>query len=570
MALQALTIEEINRLRINSFNPYSGTLGAGFTFVRSAIDDDVTLNTYTVNQQDVINEIVLQQIKDDSGPIDEVIMFTLNRNVPELINYDFDRTFQTTGQMYSKNNGSFPNDLALNSGQGVLLNSASFQTITIPVNETIGTRAYYSDGTLIITDDFGAVTDYDIPQDVVTKDHYLFTRNLTVTEKTKLQNDPNGFYNDVIDGTITGCVLNMPLSEGDMYAYDYANYSEDSNDLTPTAIDANWTDNLDGTYTSNGSGGFIRFINKGVIGYTIQSIEVITNNQVGILTNLYDGIGQRRIDSLNNGDIDSYIENCEVDDLFIYSASGNIATIRPLFSKPLTGIYEKIAFSQSQVDLASNLPYGLSLANYRVDSLYRILEPSPFFEASAFYDNYGDMQYFLDSSKSFTVRAIIDISDVQGTSGDFRFSGGQYNGRDMIFGLSNTGLLQAQIGLIQKIDSVLSGVVFINLKYDHTTDMCSIKFNDGAETTGIAGYTGVSTTPLAIGCMLDVLGGRRFCDYPIRLTNLDESYSTDQEDTDAFTEAQNSGLLTPLGALALANGNIVLDVDDNYIIPTEG
>ena len=60
------------------------------------------------------------------------------------------------------------------------------------------------------------------------KDLYIFNRALTPTEISKYSTDPNGFFQDVQDGVIDNCVLNMPLNGKDKYQIDHANYSETS------------------------------------------------------------------------------------------------------------------------------------------------------------------------------------------------------------------------------------------------------------------------------------------------------------------------------------------------------
>ena len=58
------------------------------------------------------------------------------------------------------------------------------------------------------------------------KDLYYFSDTLTPTEISKYSTNPNGFFQDVQDGVIDNCVLNMPMDGNGKYVRDYANYAE--------------------------------------------------------------------------------------------------------------------------------------------------------------------------------------------------------------------------------------------------------------------------------------------------------------------------------------------------------
>ena len=88
-----------------------------------------------------------------------------------------------------------------------------------------GTFSYTTDLTGTTTLEIGAYNSAYYC-DCVLKDIYIFNDTLTQTEIDKYSTDPNGFFEDVRNGVIDNCTLNMPLDGTDATVHDYQNNAD--------------------------------------------------------------------------------------------------------------------------------------------------------------------------------------------------------------------------------------------------------------------------------------------------------------------------------------------------------
>lgn len=330
-----------------------------------------------------------------------------------LISYDFDNTFQILGQMYSKNNGSFSEDLALNSGQGAKLFTTN--TITGPINTTILTEIYTKDGVVTVNEGSQVLTDYVIGNDnSIHKDYYLFTDALTPQEISKYSTNPNAFFIDVQNGVIDNCVLNMPLDGTDEFVRDYENYSEgvelSEQDYLQSSwvLGSGWSSSLGNLVATNTiSAQAIQNISLGVgifqIEFEVLSLSGDSFTFVYGSTNIGEQTEIKKYSLLIN------ISSPETRvDFRAWFGTGLDAEITPLSIKELTGIHEITNNTTSTRTEAQELPYGSQEANFLRDGLWRggISKYQEFFNVS------DDGETSWTPPATFQVEEIVELNGV--------------------------------------------------------------------------------------------------------------------------------------------------------------
>ena len=177
---------------------------------------------FAVDQSIPIDDILPSLIKSISGTVDGDIIRILGR-----ADYGSYLMFSSTQSIIQLSGG------VINFTYRRPLNERF--AFTILINNT--TVSLYVDNVFIeIADIVGTITNtYPITSigrlastfaNATLKDLYIFNDTLTATEISKYSTNPNGFYQDVKDGVIDNCVLNMPLDGTDATVHDYVNNTD--------------------------------------------------------------------------------------------------------------------------------------------------------------------------------------------------------------------------------------------------------------------------------------------------------------------------------------------------------
>ena len=238
----------------------------------------------------------------------------------------------------------------------------------------------------------------------ITKDVYAFTDTLTTTEISKYSTNPNGFYQDVKDGVIDNCVLNMPLNGSDKYVKDDANYSETPKHNDDCSSTVGWVDGFATGVTRATVDGALK-ITYGTGGWVSTSkpidIPVLTGEDVLVTFTIVDsnmtlfglslsdehtGLGANSTSVLSISDISSDANReysivttlvKDMNHLVVWNGNGlanSYVTIDNISVKQLSGIHEianyTVGVGGCRTD-TSNLNYGTQELNFLRDGLWR-------------------------------------------------------------------------------------------------------------------------------------------------------------------------------------------------------
>lgn len=317
-----------------------------------------------------------------------------------LIDYrDWTAYTDVDGKRYITDKGASPKyPLALNSGSGVYIKGTD-DLIPIPINQTIGAEAYIKDGVLVVNDNVGAITDLVIDTVGAYKDYYLFTRNLTQTEKDAMVSQPEQFFIDAKNDNT--CVLNMPMNEDKDGTYsghviDYSEFSEvekttNGEFLTDTSWDKNsWWAISNGVATMPLTVDFkplvqdIGAVNGGWYLVVVDITSIVGNIKIAFLndTQTLEQIIARDIVAV--GKYTFLVKNNSAyNNIHISRTTPNTAsscTVESTSVKQISGIHEITNKTNDSRDLALNIEEGINNALLLRDGNGVILGLSDYFE----------------------------------------------------------------------------------------------------------------------------------------------------------------------------------------------
>jgi hypothetical protein len=212
------------------------------------------------------------------------------RKLPE-IGYAMKPYVKPDGKVYLPNRGKGNYDAELYFGRGVKFNGTD-QSVTLPINETVNTIAYFKDGVFVIDETKQTLTDY-VLSDAGTYQNIIFYKGLFEPhEKRYLESNSEKFlyHEKKSDGTfvakseilsqsqIDDVVAHFPMCDTDEYVRNMIGYSEGAPIIPNTGVDG-------GFQTTDGY--------KGVI----ATIEVTDTNTIKVTDNSTDYNSHRIVTS---------------------------------------------------------------------------------------------------------------------------------------------------------------------------------------------------------------------------------------------------------------------------------
>jgi len=246
------------------------------------------------------------------------------------------------------------------------------------------------------------------------KDLYIFNDTLTQAEITKYSTQPNEFFQDVQDGVIDNCVLNMPLDGTDKYVRDYASYSETEQAEEP---DFNTSTGWQTLGTGTISGGEL-IVSNGTTNDGVLHNNLVTGETylIEVILSAYTS-GQPRIYFTQSIVLDTTIigtpqffivsltagTTCYLNDNF----SGNANWKASRFSiKQLTGIHQIQNYTTSCRDTTSALNYGSQELNFLRAGLWRG-DLSKYLECNG--EGYVDTGWTVKSNTYWQIEIIMEV-----------------------------------------------------------------------------------------------------------------------------------------------------------------
>ena len=215
------------------------------------------------------------------------------------------------------------------------------------------------------------------------KDLYIFTDTLTDAEITKCSLQPNEFFQDVRDGVIDNCILNMPMESITGHVRDYASDYTIGNELSGNVNfdDGSWWEFNGGVSVSNGQ----LVINPNNDFDNIQKTNYFPTN-VPILIK----IKLDECDSFNDsgirlgGKFTSFI-NLGITSLGVsyiittftggsvnaWGKKGYVTKIDYISFKQVSGVYPIENYSTNCINNTSQLNYGSQELKFLKDGLWR-------------------------------------------------------------------------------------------------------------------------------------------------------------------------------------------------------
>lgn len=490
-----------------------------------------------------------------------------------LINYDWSNTFQVANKMYSKNIGNSGQDLQLFSGQGFKSNGTN-QTITIPVNATVLTEIKRVNGSVVLNTNQQIITNYVIGTGAaaVHTDYFLFTDVLTADEIALYSANPNQFFQNVQDGVIDNCVLNMPLHGVDKYQVDYSRYALSTSIYTSS-----------GLYNSAPSNTRIAQVTQGLlfeagktysINYTFTDnvnignfslyIPPSSNNGVSVSINIARTSSNQdfivRIPSTFtklDGTASAYF-------WLTVNGTATSTTFQNISVKEISGVNEVINYTADCVTLAKQLPYGSQEANFFHTSSGVPIRTglSPFFESTPYWNNYGNTGWVCSGENDWT----IDFVGLFQTKALEQTHGTAYSTSNnrIALGVTPLGIPFARCGgniinfsTLSKFDTLLNLV----LVYKSTAKTFELYMN-GIYATAHTNINFIgSVNPFHLGS----LGINTYkVDAAVRLFKVHTKALTREDITKNFNEYTAKGLFANF--LLDENGNYIKDESNNYIM----
>ena len=458
-------------------------------------------------------------------------------------NISVQKVIQIPNQVYSKNTGTLQ-DTALYSGVGYQFENGT-TSIDLSAELALATSMIYRyDGVQTYTE-----TPFDLTSSVasgVYKDVYYFSDTLSQTEIDLYSSSPNTFYNQVVDGSIDNCVLNLEYGK-DGYVKNVADYSEveilndQFNDnsnywiLKSSTTISSGSLNFDGTL----NGELARISNLGLLNHSSILVKYnLTAYTQGTLFVKIGGTSSYVLDDYTLGYKYQIIADGTLDNFQFRGESDVIASISDIEIIGLSGIYPIQNFQTA--NLLPNLGYGVQKANYNLDGNGFITSPSEYFEASDVFDFYGDTGWQYDGSP-FEIDFITKFID-NGTSNQTLF--GAYDGVNTIEikYMHYLTRVQARLGTT---DLVLNSnekfnKAFFTLMHDGVSFRLAV---NGVVTDSLSN---IGSFPVSANCFLGVLNNNGVVSNPmleaVSLFRVTGS-RTGEERLEAYNDAVAKGLL---------------------------
>lgn len=433
--------------------------------------------------------------------------------------------------MYSKNTGNSGQNLQLFSGQGCWFNGIDMQ-ITVPVNATVLTEIKRVNGSVVLNTSPQIITNYVIGTgaSAVHTDYFLFTDVLTADEIALYSKNPNQFFQNVQDGVIGNCVLNMPLHGVDKYQVDYSRYNvglvnadvtlsnsppTGANTITKNGNVFTLTNTVAELYNYQPNVRFYPLV-YGTSLYTVKiKVKCISGTAyVGafegtpkIILNKVLTAGQEYTyeSATRFSNIGGQKGSLTFDGL---NYTNFTVEVTVEVYKLVAGVNEVINYTVDCVTLAKQLPYGSQEANFFHKSSGVPIRTglSPFFESTPYWDNYGNTGYLLtDSSVIFELITYIDTnSKVISVSGN-------YDANRLYLGTSNGGRAFMRYGEISQTKTVTSGFYLLTIVANKENNNISFYVNGILLYSSI--YSFLSTGVVYIGGVSPTI---YLCKEPIR------------------------------------------------------
>ena len=409
------------------------------------------------------------------------------------------------------------------------------------------------------------------------KDLYIFNRALTPAEITKAYQYPEDFFIDVTNGTVTDCVLNMPMNERGAYAnyvVDYEGYSEGVETLDGTLVNTGCLANGT-TYTAQASSNDrVKLgVDETLLGGTVTNKFIlckmlVANGTANSRLRLASNENSFTVHSEINGATDGwyyllgYVESATSIYPLVYpdrvSPYDSSIDILEWSIKEISGIYPITNPTTDTRDLAKNLPYGLQSNLMITDDNGVITGKSSYLEGDGV--SYADTGWIPSADEDVTVEMIISTSkegiiDIHGTDADYGFNFGIYS--------EVTALVKCFGKLIHY--QVNGDYIYLSCVYNGTTKKFIPYFNDYkyAEQAVVNTVSGTSSFTLGKRNQLNT----PYPDSsPIRLFKVHNKALTQEEVTENYNKVYFDGLLAPDDAIRDENGKVIFDEDGNYIL----
>ena len=424
-----------------------------------------------------------------------------------FIDYDWSTTVNNS-VVELVDSGTSGSNATMYSGQGVLFNGVD-QSIDLS-GTTATSMIYRIDGATVYTE----TPFYIINSNNVFKDIFYFNGLLTATEQTKYNTDPNGFFQDVQDGVIGNCVLNMPMDGTDGFVRDYANYNETitSNETFDVSTGGwtNWTVG-DTVAIDTGdllcnltTGRYIKLDNSTVTGNTYR-LEVeynIVSGNKNFSAFMGTPIAYQPIS--DTGTVATWVLTSNgTNTVMTVADTGTIVRYKSIKITLLNGVKQIANYTTGARNTTSTLNYGSQELNFTRSGAWRG-GLSSYLECNGV--GYADTLY--------TPNGVFEVEEVTGLAGIYTHR---------IYSSDNS-----------KFTNGVSNGTFVVPLTDILLDETNIE-----------------------GIVVD----------EIRLFKV---HTTAQNPTTLYNQAVARGLLgsTPNGALADGSGNIILDANGNYILTT--
>lgn len=416
-------------------------------------------------------------------------------------------------------------------------------------------------------------------------DVYMFTDVLTADEIALYSANPNQFFQNVQDGIIDNCVLNMPLHGVDEYQVDYSRFSLGlvnadvnltnsiplaSNTITKVGNVFTIVDTVAEEFSYEPNVRFYPLIYDTSL-YTVKiKVKCISGTAYiksfegtpQIILNKVLTAGQEYTyeSATRFSNIGGQRGSLTFDGLNYTNFTVEV-TVKVY--KVVAGVNEVINYTADCVTSAKQLPYGSQEANFfhKSNGVPTRTGLSPFFESTPYWNNYGNTGWVPKVTDTFIFEFIFNIT----ADNEFRLCGNTYVD-GVYFGKNSGGKkIYARIfGTPVLTVTAVKDYILITCKYNPDTKTAFIYLDGVLISTQISALTTASMLPVILG-LVNVTGTYKV-NTPIRHFKV----ITDAKTINNYDALVEYNKLVQKGLLANflldENGNYIKDESNNYIM----